>query len=130
MSWKTVTVRVSMRPWSPSTVVSWLTDVFWNATAFCSFANNSTSSREPCPGRPSTRDVIGLLVDDCLRDFALATRSVDGHHRALDGQQLEQRGNGDDLVRLVADPGLSEHHALARGEGRDDMDRLFGPFFW
>ena len=72
-------------------------------------------------------DVIGLLVDDRLRDFALATRSVDGHHRALDGQKLEQGGNGDDLVRLVADPGLSEHHTLARGEGRDDMDRLFGP---
>ncbi len=72
-------------------------------------------------------DVIGLLVDDRLRDFALATRSVDGHHCAFDGQQLEQRRNGDDLVRLVADPGLAEHHALARGEGRDDMDRLFGP---
>ena len=41
--------------------------------------------------------------------------------------KLEQRGNGDDLVGLVADLGLPEHHALARGEGRDDMDGLFGP---
>ena len=72
-------------------------------------------------------DVVGLLVDDCLRDFALATRSVDGHHCALDGQKLEQGGNGDDLVRLVSDFGLTEHHALARGEGGDDMDGLFGP---
>ena len=31
------------------------------------------------------------------------------------------------LESLFADPHLSEHHALARGEGRDDMDRLFGP---
>ena len=72
-------------------------------------------------------NVIGLLVDDCLRDFALAAHGVDGHHRALDGQKLEQRRNGDDLVGLVADLGLPEHHALARGEGRDDMDGVFGP---
>src|SRR5208282_446727 len=64
-------------------------------------------------------DVVGLLVDDFLRDVALATHGVDGHHRALDGQQLEQRRNGDDLVGLVADSGLPEHHALARGEGRN-----------
>src|SRR5208282_1709983 len=48
-------------------------------------------------------DVVGLLVDDPLRDVALATHGVDGHHRAPDGQQLEQRRNGDDLVGLVAD---------------------------
>ena len=127
MSWKTVTVRVSMRPWSPSTVLSWLTDVSLNATAFCSRANSSTSSRS-VPWLPFRReDVIGLLVDDCLGDVALAAHGVDGHHRALDGQKLEQRRNGDDLVGLVADLGLPEHHALARGEGRDDMDRRFGP---
>ena len=71
--------------------------------------------------------VVGLLVDDFLRDVALAAHSVDGHHRALDGQQVEQRGNGDDLVGLVADLDLPEHHALAGGEGRNDMDGLFGP---
>ena len=42
-------------------------------------------------------------------------------------KSVEQRGNGDDLVGLVADLDLPEHHALARGEGRDDMDGLFGP---
>src|SRR5208283_5789295 len=29
-------------------------------------------------------DVVGLLVDDFLRDLALATHGVDGHDRALD----------------------------------------------
>jgi hypothetical protein len=36
-------------------------------------------------------------------------------------------GNGDDFFGLVYDARLPDHHALARGEGRDDMGRLFGP---
>ena len=67
-------------------------------------------------------DVVGLLVDDFLCDFALAAHGVDGHHRALDSQKVEQRRNGDDLVGLFADLDLPEHHALAGGEGRNDMD--------
>ena len=127
MSWRTVTVRVSMRPWSPSTVASRLTDVLANATAFCSRANISTSSRS-VPWLPfKARMVLAFLSMIFLSDVALAAHGVDGHHRALDGQQVEQRGNGDDLVGLVADLGLPEHHALARGEGRDDMNGLVRP---
>jgi hypothetical protein len=49
--------------------------------------------------------------------FALATHGVDGRQRALDGQKLEQRGIGDDLVGLVADLGLPERQAPARRVG-------------
>jgi hypothetical protein len=73
------------------------------------------------------KDVVGLLVYDLLSNSALAAHRVDGHHCALDGQQLQQGGDGDDLVGLVAHPGLSEHHALARGEGGDDMNGVFRP---
>src|SRR5574337_1342275 len=41
-------------------------------------------------------------------------------------RQFEQRRNGDDFVGLGADFGLTQHHALASGEGGDDVDRLFG----
>ena len=37
-------------------------------------------------------------------------------------------GMATDLVGLFADLDLPEHHALARGEGRDDMNGLFAPF--
>jgi hypothetical protein len=46
-------------------------------------------------------EVISLLVDDFLSDVALAAHGVDGHHRARDGQKLEQGGNGDDLVGRI-----------------------------
>ena len=88
---------------------------------------------------PSTLSPVSRVLSTMTTDFrpghwwlscshALAAHGVDGDHRALDGQQLEQRGNGDDLVGLFADLGLPEHHALARGEGRDDMNGLFAPF--
>jgi hypothetical protein len=40
-----VVVRVSMRPWSPSTVVSRLISGSTNPLAFCSVTNSSASSR-------------------------------------------------------------------------------------
>ena len=47
--------------------------------------------------------VVGLLVDDLLGDGALAADRVEGDDGALDRQQVEQFGDGDDLVRFVGD---------------------------
>jgi hypothetical protein len=39
----------------------------------------------------------------------------------------EKRRNGDNLVRLLAHPGLRQHQPLSRGEGRDHVDGLLRP---
>ncbi len=44
-------------------------------------------------------DMVGLLVDDLLRDRTLAAHGVDGHDRPLDRQHLQKVGDRDDLVR-------------------------------
>jgi hypothetical protein len=59
--------------------------------------------------------IVGLGVDDLAGDVALAADGVDGHDGAFDGQQVEQPGDGDDLVGLVGDLDLAEHEALPRG---------------
>ncbi len=69
------------------------------------------------------QDVIGALVDDLGGDLALATDGVDGHHGPLDHQEIQELRNGDDLVRLVLDPGLSQNHVLLGAPGRDHVDR-------
>ena len=71
-------------------------------------------------------DVVGLLVDDFRSDVALAAHRIDGHDGPLDRQHVEQLGDGDDLVGLFRHLDLAEHEALARGEGRDHVDRRFG----
>ena len=58
-------------------------------------------------------------------DVALAAHRVDCYDRALDRHHVEQRRDGDDLVRLLAHLDLAEHDALPRREGRDHVDRLF-----
>ena len=74
-------------------------------------------------------DVIGFLVDDRLRDVALAAHRVDGHDRPLlDRQHAQQLGNGDDLVGFFPDLDLTENEPLARGESRHDVDRALGVF--
>ena len=70
--------------------------------------------------------VIGLHGEDFLGDVALAADRVDGDDGALDRQQVEQLGDGDDLVRLVRHLDLAEHQALMRGKGRHHMDRRLG----
>src|SRR5208337_536912 len=70
------------------------------------------------------QDVVGFLVDDFLRDVALAAHGVDGDDRALDRQHVEQGGNGDDLVRLLVHLRLREYEALARREGRDHVNGI------
>ena len=67
--------------------------------------------------------VVGLLGEDFLGDVALAADRVDGDDGALDRQEIEQLGDGDDLVRFVRHLDLAEHEALMRGEGRDHVDR-------
>src|SRR5450432_362288 len=69
------------------------------------------------------QDVIGLLVDDLLRDLALAPHSVDGDDRAVDGQQVKQLRNGDDFIGFFGYLDLTEHETLTRGEGRYHVDR-------
>ena len=44
------------------------------------------------------QDVIRLLVDNLLRDLALASHSVDGDDGTFDGQQVQQLWNSDDLI--------------------------------
>jgi hypothetical protein len=43
-------------------------------------------------------NVIGVLVEDFLRDAALAAHGVDGYDGALDRHHVEQGWNGDDLI--------------------------------
>ena len=47
-------------------------------------------------------DVIGLLVNDLAGDCTLAAAGVDGGDGALDLQQIQQLGDGHDLVDLSA----------------------------
>jgi hypothetical protein len=53
---------------------------------------------------------------------------VDGNDGPLDRHHVEQRRDGDDLVRLVCHLDLPEHEALACREGRNHMDRRLGAF--
>ena len=71
-------------------------------------------------------DVIGFLVDDRLRDVALAAHRVDGHDRPLDLQHAQELGDGDDLVGLLRHLDLTENQTLSRGESRHDVDRTLG----
>ena len=74
------------------------------------------------------KHVIGLSVEDLVRDGTLATHRVDRHDRPLDGKHVQKLGNGGDLVGLLGHLDLSEHEALACGKGRDHVDRrLAGP---
>ena len=95
-------------------------------TAFCSAANSSTSSQQGALIAFERQHVIGLHGEDFLGDVALAADRVDGDDGALDRQQVEQLGDGDDLVRLVRHLDLAEHQALMRGKGRHHMDRRLG----
>jgi hypothetical protein len=74
------------------------------------------------------KDIVGSPVDDLAGDVALAAHRVDGDDGALDGQHVQQPGDGDDLVGLVGHLDLGEHEALARGEGRDHVNRRLGAF--
>ncbi len=68
------------------------------------------------------QDVIGLFIDDLLRDHALAADGVNRNDGPLDRQHIQQLGDGDDLVRLLGHLNLTEHKVLARRKGRDHVD--------
>lgn len=70
--------------------------------------------------------VVSLLVEDFPGDVALAAHRIDGDDRPLDRQHLQQLGDGHDLVGLVRHVDLTEHQALAGGEGRDHVDGGLG----
>jgi len=59
----------------------------------------------------------------------LSLSKDDGHHGAFDGQHVQKLGDGDDLIGLVGHLHLTQHQALAGGEGRDHVDGVFGHAF-
>src|ERR1700732_1580565 len=75
------------------------------------------------------QDVIRLLVDDLLRDLALAPHSVDGDDGTFDGQQVQQLWNSDDLIGFFGYLDLAQHETLARGEGGHHVDRCLAFVF-
>jgi hypothetical protein len=73
-------------------------------------------------------DVIGLLVDDFLGDFALTPHRVDARGRALNDQQSSSLGFATISLDFSASLVCREYGELARREGRDHMDRGFRAF--
>jgi len=58
------------------------------------------------------KDVVGLLVQNLAGYGALAAHGIDGDDGALNGQHVQQLGNGDDLIGLVRHLDLPQHQAL------------------
>ena len=73
-------------------------------------------------------DVIGLLIQDFLGNTALAAHRIDGHDGALDRHHIEERRDGDNLIRLFCHLDLPEHEALACRERRNHVDWGFCTF--
>ena len=71
--------------------------------------------------------VVRLLLDDRRGDLLLAAHGVDGDDRPLQREQLQQLGDGGDLVGFLRHLGLAEHQALPARPGRDHVDRRLGP---
>jgi len=63
------------------------------------------------------QDIISLLVDDLLRDLTLTADRIDRDDGALDRQQVEKLWDCYNLIGLFCDLDLTEHEALACGEG-------------
>ena len=70
------------------------------------------------------QDVVGALIDDGFSDLLLAADGVNGHDSALHIQQLQQLGNGRDLVALGIDSQLPQHHVVGCTPGADHVDGL------
>ena len=58
---------------------------------------------------------------------ALAAHGIDRDQSAFQRKQVEQRGDGGDLIGLRAGLGLGGHEPLARGEGRDQVESIMAP---
>ncbi len=70
--------------------------------------------------------MIFLAMFRC-QPHPFSVSGVDGDDGAFDRHHVEQRGNGGDLVGSFRHRDLSGDKALARGEGRNHVDRLFRP---
>jgi len=62
-----------------------------------------------------------LAPDDLLGDLRLTAHGIDGHQAAGDIQQLQQPGDGGDLVTLLIDDDLAQADVVGRGPGRDHV---------
>ncbi len=130
MSWMTVVVRVSMRPWSPSIVVSWLVSVSANPRAFYSVANRSTSSRSD-PWLPLKGEhVIGLLVDHLPCNSALAPHCVDGDDCAFNGQHVEQLGDSPISLAFSVTLTCPSTRRWRAAKAETLWMAALAPFFW
>ncbi len=67
-------------------------------------------------------NVVGRLIDHLLRDVALAAHRIDSDDRPFDRQHVEKLRDCHDLIGLLRHFDLTEHEALARGEGGNLMD--------
>ncbi len=70
---------------------------------------------------------MGLFLADPGGDLALTSHGVDRHRRAGDAQQIQQFGDGRDLVALVCDGQLPQHQLVVRRPGADQVDRRLLP---
>lgn len=67
------------------------------------------------------QDIIPAPVHDLLRDVLLAPHGVDGHHRTLHVDPVEEGRNGRDLVRFLLRRHLPQRQAVVAGPGADQM---------
>ncbi len=68
------------------------------------------------------QEVVAALVDDLLGDLLLAAGRVDGDHRPVHVQQLQQFGDGRDLVALGVGGQLPQDHVIGLAPGADHVD--------
>jgi hypothetical protein len=66
--------------------------------------------------------IIGALVAHLGGNLFLATHRINGDDSALDREQIKQFRNCSDLVRLVGDLALAEHHPLTERLAFDGDD--------
>src|SRR4051794_22867609 len=69
------------------------------------------------------QQIVGTFGSDPRGDVLLAPHRVERHDGALEMQDVEQLGNGGDLIRLAVDFALSEHQFLITCPGADQMQR-------
>ena len=58
------------------------------------------------------QDVIGPAVCDLLGNLPLAAHGVNGHDAAVQIQQVQQLGNGGDLIGLLRRPDLPQRQGV------------------
>src|SRR3954465_1732524 len=69
------------------------------------------------------QEIVSTLGSDLRGNVLLAPHRVERHDGALEMQDVEQLGDGGDLVRLAVDLALTEHQSLITCPGADQMQR-------